>query len=48
MLKEAFEYYQAEILEGHRIIEVKEHGAVVADASGQEKELEAYEVAHSI
>ena len=48
MLKEAFEYDQAEILEGHRIIEVKEHGAVVADASGQEKELEAYEVAHSI
>lgn len=48
MLKEAFEYYQAEILEGHRIIEVKEHGAVVADASGQEKELEADTVIMSV
>ncbi len=48
MLKDAFEHYKAEILEGHRIVEVNEQGAVVEDKDGMRKTVEADTVIMSV
>ena len=48
MLKDAFEYYHAEILEGHRIVEVNDQGAVVEDKEGKRETVEADTVIMSV
>lgn len=48
MLKDAFEYYQAEILEGHKIVEVNDQGAVVENKDGKRETVEADTVIMSV
>lgn len=48
MLGDAFEHYHAQILEGHRIVEVTPQGAVVEDKEGNKKTVEADSVIMSV